>query len=287
MSDINEKKSLKQELGDLSKTLNSIDEEKRSLSEQRSQLHSSVAQKIATIRELRSERDALTADVQRLKSERSSLNKKVGELVEKFALSKQECDDFLKKNPRRENPALLKKEHERLSFKLETDVVSFEKEKGVMKVLKALKARIIAAVKSSDVFERLNKVKDELRDARKVANAVHRELQSKARLSQEKHELVLKLSAEVEVLRSKEQELFGKISDVRKSENDVSQEVEEKLEEVVEQKIEDDHRRKQHADRKRQSDRQLLSEKKRFVEEKLAKGEKLNTEDILVLQGAE
>jgi len=100
------------------------------------------------------------------------------------------------------------------------------------------------------------------------------------------HETLIQASKDIDNVKGEEEEAFKKFIEFKTKFNEINDKLKTRLREVKElnERMQDDHHnhRKQ-ADRKK---KEKLAEKKLSVEEKMKKGMKLTTEDLLAFQGA-
>ena len=161
-----------------------------------------------------------------------------------------------------------------------------------MKEINGLKKRLYESSQISEVFDKSKKLSKEIDELKKKSEEHHKSLQEKAKESQEKHEGIINNSKKVDELKVKEEDAFKKFIELKKEFNSISDKLKAKLMELGEHKGDFDKEREnvdrtrlQNQARKKRYRDTILDEKKAAVEEKIAKGEKLTTEDILAMQG--
>lgn len=250
-------KDLAREISILERDLSKESYEKNALKKELDIIRNKIRDNISSLKSAKSERNALTQEVKTLKEER----KKLSESVKENSKTAME---------RGKNPAFLEKEISKIESVIETTVMSHEKEKQLMKVLKEKKAELSELKKKNAALQKFL-------DQKKKSDSVHKEMVEKAGKSQERHEKLISSSKEIDELRKKEKELRQKFNEKSK----VLKELNEKLQPMLLEmgKIGAEARENKNA-----SARQKLQGKIQAVEEKLKKGGKLTTEDIMVLQ---
>ncbi|MDO8660838.1 MAG: hypothetical protein Q7K43_03030, partial [Candidatus Woesearchaeota archaeon] len=124
----------------------------------------------------------------------------------------------------------------------------------------------------------------ELNSARAQADSLHLQVQQKALLSQKKHEHVLEVSKKIDELRAKEDAITKAIHEKSAALEPISVQLEEKLTLLAELSAKAQAERKVQRSSREQEKQRTLSEKQAQVQEKIKKGGKLTTEDLLVLQ---
>jgi uncharacterized coiled-coil DUF342 family protein len=264
-----------------------LDDQKEALFHQRSPLSKEISQRIQAVKQLKHERDQLTAEVKKQKENRRGLNELIRQKIEQVKKLHEEKKHLAAKLGLKENPGHIKMQIDRLEQRIETDVMSFAKEQVLMKEIKDLKKRYEASRKTSTLWDQGHALSAEIDELKRQADAIHQEIQQKAQQSQEKHERLLEESKKIDELKKRQEELDAQIA-AKKGEIKAA---EAKLEPLLRQA--NDLSSKLFAERKEKEERFRVEQKKRFsdklaeVKEKMTKGEKLTTEDILVLQGAD
>lgn len=271
------------EISSLQSELNRVDRVKEEIFSKSNENRKKIAQLRGQASSLKKERDALTDAVKVAKKERDVLNK---ELKEKITEYKKKAP---KQKATRVNPGFLRKEIERMEYKIETEGLSFKKEQELMKVINE-KKKLIESAEGPKELRGLNK---EIHELRKKADEAHRLTQQKAEESQKKHEAVIKTSDELRELMKSQKEFEKQIRESKSKEHDISEQLNKKLEEFVahpeQQRPRQQFRGKQQKrpfkQQTRQLDEKTLLDKQQKAEEKLKKGQKLTTEDLLAFQG--
>ena len=278
---------LNREVRALRATLNQLNDQKESLFHKRESSGKEISGLIRQVRSLRNERNKLTTDVKAAKVDRKGLNdtinKKIDE-IKKFAKEKKET---VKKHGMTEDPSKIKHEMERINYTLETSGLTFEKEQKLMKILKDMKRKYDEAKKISSIWDSSHALSTEIDSMKEKADAVHRAIQQKAQLSQEKHETMIDSSKKIDDLKKEEDETSKKITEKKKEMEDINGKLEEKLKVLAELSAKLQVEKKETRQEKEAQTRKLLSDRIKDAEEKFRRGEKLTTEDILAMQGAE
>ncbi len=276
-----------QNVHELRQELNEQRDERHVTVEQRREVGKTIVSLITSLKQLRVERDALTKEVQQLKEQRSSLNTAVKNALGAISEHKKIVPPPPKgKNASSEykNPLALKKQLEQLEYKLETEGLPYEAEKKLMKIINGLRAEFKEARQEGEYWGQHEKLKQDLKNAKREADAVHRILQQKAKTSQEKHLQLLDIAKKVDELRSKENELQEELGKHSQELGVLQEQLGTALEHYAKKKEDRERRRQEQEERKQKNDEEQIEKKKQVVEEKLRSGGKLTTEDILILQ---
>jgi len=272
------------EVSRLRNTLNELDKEKELWFKKKQDLTAKIRESIQKIKDSKNKRDALTLEVKGLKPKRDSVNKELSSKSSELEKLKKEMSELAKSLGIRDSPSRIKQQMERLEFKIETDTVSFEKEKELMKKIKELKKDYDKVSILEDSSKKIKEVFGISRGMKKEANDTHKMVQDKARQSQALHEEILKISLEIDKMKVDEEESFKKFSELKKKFNEANSQLKEKLKAMngvknALDKISSDKREK-----RRQEIDSILKSKEEIVNEKIRKGQKLTTEDLLVFQ---
>lgn len=298
----------KLEVSRLKNSLNGLDAEKESWFRKKEELSGRIRNFIQKIKDSKAKRDALTLEVRGLKPKRDDINKELPlksaeldklkkerlELSKSIDMSKIARDLGIKTifdEPRvfdiKGSPSRIKQQMEKLEFKIETDTVSFEKEKELMKKIKELKKDYDKVSILEESNKKIRGILDSARGMKKEANETHKLMQEKAKQSQVLHEDILKISAEIDKMKADENDAFKKFLDFKKKFNEVNAQLKEKLKSINEIKWQLDKMDLDRKEKKMLERESFLKSKEDAVNEKLRKGQKLTTEDLLVFQKSE
>jgi len=228
------------------------------------------------IQDFKAERDELTDVVKEAKELRNKLNSEVKSASQKHRELREQHGDSTQRNGARKDPVKIQKEIERIETQLETEIIPFAKEKQLRKHVAELRDSL---AQMSTVTEKGNirDVRKELKKVKDEAESAHAKVQELAQASQEKHERITKLFNEIKGFREEEKVWAQQYKDLKalwlpmKDEMDQvtaqMRELEEKLGMAREQ-----------------SYKEVLAEKSKEVKDKIKKGKKLSTEDLLAFQ---
>ena len=293
MLSVEEKKQLSKQLDKLKKeviglkvNLNQIDEQKESAFQEKEKITQDISKLIKGVKTAKQKRNALTKEVKTLKQKRDELNKQVVSKISEIKSLDKERKEIAQKYNIKEDPSHIKEKIEQLEEKIETNVMSFDKEKKLMKIIKDLKKKYNEANVISNVWEKLNALSKEVSALKKESQNVHEIIQTKAKESQANHEEMLKLSKDIDELKVKEEAAYKNFFEQKQKFNEVNTALKEKLLELnkLSEKLSELKVKSQQERKKRQDD--LLKDMETLVEDKIKAGKKLTTEDLLVLQKA-
>lgn len=284
---INQLNEANKELRGLRAALNQINDQKEALFSKRVKQGREIVELIRHVKKVRNERNTLTKEVKSSKEKRSDLNNQIKKNVETIKKLNKEKKETAKKFGIKEDPSILKSQMEKINFTIETEGISFSKEQKMMKVLKELKRKYDESKKLSTIWDSCHTLSKELDSLREKADGIHRVIQQKAQLSQEKHETLIDSSKKIDELKKREDALNKQIEEKRKEMDIVSGKLEEKLKVLnpLSEKLQSEKKETRYV--KEEKQKNLLKEKQEEVYEKLKRKQKITTEDILILQSAE
>ncbi len=256
-----------------------LNEKTKEWAERRDALNSQVRRLIEEANSRRENRDRLNAEVREAKASRDEWNRKFNEFSDKAMALRREKMPKSGLSIRK-----FKAELRALEKKHMTSVLSAEKEKALMKEISMLDAKIKAMEREIEQFAEVKAAEKDTREAKENAEMHHRKVSELAEKAQVEHDAMLKLYEEADKLRR---------------EADAAQE------EFIKAKLAADEQHREHIEhirqvhdfdkiiagirekgRKARKEKDETSAKKEAEEifERFRSGEKLSTEDIMVLQ---
>jgi uncharacterized coiled-coil DUF342 family protein len=239
---------------------------------------------IRSVRGLKAERNALTDEVRNLKAERDTLNTAIREKITAVKALNDEKRAVEQKLNLRESPSRIKANIERLEHQIETEVLPFDKEQKLMKVIRDLRKQYGEAQKASGIWGKSHDLSREIDDLRAKADEAHHAIQQKSKASQEKHELMLEACRKIDELRKKEEEVGKELEPVKEEVQPKDQQLQELMRQLKELTGQVNAEERAEAVAHQQEQKKKLSDRQAEVQDKFRKGEKLTTEDLLVLQ---
>lgn len=272
--------ALQNELREKRKELKQLHDSKEELFHKRQQLRQQISKLINETKALRETRNKLTEEVKQAKTERSKLTENIKGKIGEF----KQTDTTVKRGP---STGFLKQQIEKLQFRIETEGLTFEKEKGVMKQIRELEKELKNAQKANAGRVHAKEISHDIETLKQQADTAHLTVQQKADLSQKTHEDVVTRSKNIDELRKQEAELTAQIDAKKKELSEKGAPLDEKsklLDEIRKQLGEtDEQEHKQQA----QTKKKKLSDLQKEVQEKIKKGEKLTTNDLLIMQSTD
>ena len=256
-----------------------LNDKTKEWAERRDELNSQVRKLIEDANIKREDRDKLNSEVREAKAQRDEWNRKFNDLSEKAINLRREKMPKSGLSIRKYKAELraLEKRHM-------TSVLSAEKEKALMKEMSQLDAKIKEMEREIEQFSEVKTAEKDAREAKDNAENFHRKVSDLAEKAQIEHDAMLKLYEEADKLRKEADAAQEKFIETKLSADEEHREHIEHIRQVHDfDKIIAGIREK---GRKAREEKDETSAKKEAEEifEKFRSGEKLSTEDIMILQ---
>ncbi|MBI2523317.1 hypothetical protein HYW19_02935 [Candidatus Woesearchaeota archaeon] len=274
---------LKSDVNFLKKEMNKTNGDKESWYSRKEEISRGIREKINAIKQNREKRDSLTGKVRELKEKRAKLNDELRKKVFELTGLKKQSADLMKKS-KITYPSKIKTDIDSIESKLETEVMSFDKEKELSKKLKLLKKSLADASGLISVLDAIKKLNPDVGSAKKESNAVHKEIQDLAKESQALHETIISESKNVDELKAKEEGAFLKFVEFKKVFNEKNSMLKDNLKSMDKIRAEISKFQLEENEKRRLQEAMLIKNKERDIEDKIKSGKKLTTEDFLVFQ---
>ncbi|HLP80228.1 MAG TPA: hypothetical protein VK158_06320 [Acidobacteriota bacterium] len=253
------------------------------------ELYTAISSSISKIKEHKTRRDELTASVKSKKEARDALNKQIKDLITQLKpMTKDAPKAPVNKKGKPITVQSLKRDIETMRYKIETDGMNFDAEQKMMKVIKEKQKeldKMSGVMNLSSEARELSKNIDKLK---KESDAIHDEIQHMAKSSQDEHESIIKLSAEIDKLRAEEKVVSEKCNEFKSQFKEKNSQVALITQTTqVERKEKATKKKAENAKREAQAQAQIqqqIEEQVVEVEKKIKEKRKLTTEDLLVFQ---
>jgi len=284
LAEIEEKRK---ELDTLKVKLEELNTEKEACFEKKRQATRAVSEVVKTIRDAKGKRNTFTKQVKDSKQRRQELNKQLAEKRAELSRLQAEKQAISSRMGMRVDPSKIQQEIEQLELKIETEALPFNIEKRVMKRISDKKKILAQAQEGSDVFDRFNTLRKEIDRVKKKADDTHRKVQTKAEASQQFHEELIESSKDIKELRDKEEEMLKKFIESKEKWSAQNDLVRAKVREINEIRAKVEGINIEEKKKQKKADEKKIVEQKKSVEEKIKKGLKLTTDDLLAFQAKE
>ena len=256
-----------------------LNDKTKEWAEKRDQLNAHVRKLIEDANGRRENRDKLNSEVRETKAKRDEWNKKFNELSEAAMALRREKMPKSGLSIRK-----FKMELRALEKKHMTSVLSADKEKALMKEMSMLDAKIKEIEREIEQFTEVRTAEKDAHEAKDNAEDFHKKVSELAEKAQTEHDAMLKLYEEADGLRKEADAAQEKFIETKLAADDEHHEHIEHIRQVHDfDKIIAGIRDKTRKSRKDKDDTSAKKEADEIYE-KFRSGEKLSTEDIMVLQ---
>ena len=256
-----------------------LNDKTKEWAERRDDLNSQVRKLIDEANIKRESRDKLNSEVREAKAHRDEWNRKFNDLSDKAINLRREKMPKSGLSIRK-----FKAELRALEKKHMTSVLSADKEKALMKEMSQLDAKIKEIEREIEQFSEVKTAEKETRDAKDNAENFHRKVSESAEKAQIEHDAMLKLYEEADRARKEADSAQEKFIEAKLAADEEHREHIEHIRQVHDfDKIITGIRDKGRKARQETDDTSAKKEADEIYE-KFRSGEKLSTEDIMVLQ---
>ena len=222
-------KELKKGITELKDTLNTLNVEKEEWFTQKESLKKEVSNLISKIKKIKFPKDSESKEVKKLKSERDKYNKEVQKLIKQFKKLNSEKQKIMKDKKITFNPAELSKQIETLDYSIQTEALSFDKEKKIIIQIKHLKKQMANAGDAQGLFKESKEVSDKIKKAKDLAEEAHKKLQKEIKDNKPDYEEFRKLTKQINELKKKQEKAFANFIDSKNKFSEINSQLKGKL----------------------------------------------------------
>ncbi|MBU1157864.1 MAG: phosphoserine phosphatase [Candidatus Thermoplasmatota archaeon] len=256
-----------------------LNEKTREWADRRDELNAQVRKLIEEANARRETRDKLNAEVREVKAKRDDWNRKFNDQSDKVITLKRENMPKSGQSIRKYKAELrtLEKRHM-------TSVLTTEKERALVEEISSLSNKIRSLEKEMEQFTEVKTAEHDAREAKDQAETFHRQVSEYAEKAQMEHDAMLKLYEEADAIRKEADDAQEKFIDAKLTADEEHREHIEHIRQVHDfDKIITGIRDKSRKSR-RENDESSVKKEAEEIYDKFRSGEKLSTEDIMVLQ---
>ncbi len=250
-----------------------------------------IKETISALKELRTSHEDTQRELHSLKAERDRYNKEVQRVISELRALNKEKSKKVKDYQGKVNPKNIAKRIDELEAKVEVEV-DFKREQKLMEQIKKLKKSYDEMQGVIYLADKTTSLTRELRDLKKKADSFHAKVQSLAKDSN--YASFVAHSKRITSLKKTQEDAFAEFVRHKNLYQEAYKAYKNQLKALKKLKeklgiVDTPRKHKTREDHKQQSKQDILTlkEKTKAVEEKIRKGEKLTTEDLLVFQGKE
>lgn len=286
-----EAQTLTREIQNLRDKLNNLNQKKEESFKEYQNIKSTLSKKISESKKVHSDSKNSKSEVSTLKKKRDEHNTKVKTLIETVKKLHNQKKDLFEKHNIKGDISSVKKSVQVLQLKLETEALSFSEEKKLMKKIKSLESLYKGGGKLGDVMIQIDEISKQIDTEKTKADEFHKKLVEESKGS--KFDSFIKLSKEIVDLKKNQKNAFDEFKRTKDSFHNINEILKEKLDKATQIKTMIDTRKKDFVKPTHKKEKpnkldlklkKVVEEKQKMAEEKLKKGEKLTTEDLLAMQ---
>ncbi|RZN43899.1 MAG: phosphoserine phosphatase [Methanosarcinales archaeon] len=269
---------LVKELEEFRNKRNKLNTESSTWSSQRNELNRTSKMLMDEAQHYKHERDEYNKKVSESKTGRDYYNKKINETNAKISKIKKECN--ITGTPVEE----LKHTIDELEFKQQTQVLSSDKEKGLVTQINALVAEYKAKKDAIEKNTELKQALEELGDIREKASGCHETVTEYADMAQEYHDKMISAFKEGETIRSRSDRIHKKFVKIQDEADDQHHLFIKAQKEIRELDRLINSISKRGREDKRKVERIKAKKEAEVIYDLFRHGEKISTEDLMLLQ---
>lgn len=274
----------KMDVSGLKAKLDELNKSKEEWFSKKEELKQKIAEMISEAKSLRSNKEDFTNKVEELKKGRDQFNAEVQDLVKKIKdLNKQKQDKFAKLGERA-SPDMIKRQIEKLESDLETQAVSFDKEKKIMKQINSLKKKLSSSEEASTMLSESDDVSKKINEAKAKADEFHQKLKDYVKDHKADFKKFTRLSRDINKMKKVQEEAFAKFIDFKQEFVEANRILKDKLGDVKEKKKEQKKKKEEKIKARQDMEEEMINEKAKEVDEKLKRKKVLTTEDLIAFQ---
>ena len=289
------KEHSKEDIASLKAKVTDLNSKKEEWFNKKEELNKQISELVKILKAVNPEIEIEKEKENELKSKRDDLNKI---FREQLTLSKdlvKERNSITNKFGRGSNPAALKSRLDKLEYTVETEAISMDKEKKLMREIKELRKAVMEAGEVSDFKSQMSEISKKLTEAKEGADKHHEELKVLLNENKKKFKEYLINSKKVNSLKKEQRQAFKKFIEFKTEFAKLSAELNTALKESGEQLP---PKRKRIKKKRTNSSNdhyvkesfidtaKLIEEKVKEVEEKIRNKKKLTTKDLIAMQGS-
>lgn len=282
-----ELKTLQDDIIERKRALSKLSEEKERWFQKRAEIGAKIAENIREVKGTRQERDKLTTQVQEEKKERRNFSQEIRDKIAEVKKLREQRKKAANVAGISVSPGKLKKEIERIEYRLQTEPMPYNEERKLTAALKEKKAAFGKIKGQGDLSKNIRELSKEIDELKKQSDEVHEQLQERAEQSQDYHETVIEKSKKIDALKQEEDDAYKKFSELKDEYVAKREELQAVIDKAEEIRKELGLHGEQVQRVEKKKAKEILKEKSAAVEEKVKKKQTLTTEDLLAFQAGE
>lgn len=277
--------NLNKEIATLRGRLNQVGKEREEWFERKENLKRRVANLISRTKEVRELRDKSAKEMIELTARRDEANAKVNELIKKYNELYYARKKTFKEHNIKYTPEKLKSNMEYYETMIETEALSFKKEKKLMEYIKQLKKMYDQTKVASNILIEMDKVSKEINEHKQKSKECHSKIYDCYYKNKQSKKDFKTLSYKITTFNSLQEEAFNTFIRLKEHYAEINKNLKDKLNENARIAKLLFQSKKQAQQKKADSNKKIIEDKMKRAEEKLRSRKKLTNEDLLAFQG--
>ncbi len=280
---------LQQEIQELKSQLSALNKEKELYFQEKEELKAKLKLKMQSLKQGHASSKLSQKEINELRQQRDLLNKEVHELIQESKNLNEKKQEMLSKSGMHD-PERILRQIKALETKVETEALSINKEKEVMRQIRDLKKLHTINKETADLLKAMSELSKKIDDKRKKADEYHNKLKSLSKGTN--YSQLRETSKEFLGLRKQQEQSFQKFIEAKTKVSEINSQLKNKFSLLsAEKKIiavnkhQQEFRKQQRVSERQQREQEIIKEKQQQAEEKLKTKKHLTNEDLVVFQG--
>lgn len=281
----NSLQALNSEIALLREKLTQVGKEREEWFERKENLKRRIANLISQSKEIRDSRDKAAKDQEESYKKRDEINSKVKDLVNEYNKLYYERKKVLKEHNVKQDPDKLRRNIDYYETIIETEAITFKKEKKLMDYIRGLKKALEETKVADEINSRMDKFSKQISEFKKQSNEFHKKGNESYYKHRDKMREFNNLSKKITAFNKLQEKAFGNFVKLKEEYSSVSGQLKEKLKETSKETEKAKQAKKTIETKKKQDENQIIEAKMKQAEEKLKSGGKLTQDDLVAFQG--
>ena len=246
------------------------------------ELKNVMNEKITKLKSFKKENDKTNISIQELKQARDEQNKLVKGLIRDIKKFNKDKKKTLEKYNSRTDPTKILHKINELEQKVEIET-SFKREEKLMEQIKKFRKEYEDSSEIRTVIEHKNNIESEIKEAKKKADKLHSQMMELAKDTD--YAEFITLSQEIAKIKKEQENSFQKFIEAKNNYFEANKKVQDHIKASRDTRKELENKKIAVKEIIEEQTKEKLRQKSQEVEEKIKKGKKLTTEDIIAFQG--
>ncbi|MEA3378124.1 MAG: hypothetical protein U9Q69_00640 [Nanoarchaeota archaeon] len=270
---------------DLKIKLNELNKLKEEWFKKKEDFKKDIAKLIENAKDLRDNRTKFNKKINNLTKQRNKFNTNVHTLIKEIKELYKKRDGLLTKlGIKNVNLKLFQKQIDDLELRLETQAVSFDKEKKIMKEINSLKKKMASMAEVDEIQKQTTKISEEINTAKIKGDEFHNKIKELMKNQKLGFKEFAKVSKEINQLKKIQEDAFDKFINFKQEFIEANKILKERLKAIQKQQINIKKKREVRHEAKQKRTEETLKRKVEEVESKLKKKKILTNEDLIAFQ---